>query len=147
MSHSDVTMGSINHNAENVMLRNEWKFAYTAAKLAEAAHTKLDHHDQRIAFWKAKKDEVMALIRSEGLEIDEKIVLQYSSPKARDWERGAQVMVRNDLSTDLDECVKKLAWHTDKRKDYDGWLQALSAAPEERHELDIDDWLFFFGRV
>jgi len=78
---------------------------------------------------------------------DERIVLQYANPKARDWDRGAQVMVRNDLRDDLDECLKKLRWHTEKRQEYDGWVQALGAAPDERHELDIDDWLFFFGRA
>lgn len=128
------------------MLRNDWKFAYTAPNLAEAARTKLAFHDERLEFWRSKKDEVMGLIRSEGLEIDEKIVLQFSHPKARDWERGAQVMVRNDLREKLEECLEKLKWHTDRRREYDGWEQVLAASPENRQELDIDDWLFFFGR-
>jgi len=53
------------------MKRDEWKFEYTAARLAEAADAKISHHGERLAFWKAKRDEVLATIRAEGLEIDE----------------------------------------------------------------------------
>ena len=28
----------------------------------------------------------------------------------------------------------------------DGWQQVLGANPDDTIELDIDDWLFFFGR-
>lgn len=129
------------------MHRKDWKFAYTAAKLAEAAEGKLRHHNERLEFWKTKKSEIISLIRSEGLEVDEKISLGYRSPKERDWDRGAQVMVRNDLQKDLDECLEKLGYHTGRIADYDGWQQMLSANPENRLELDIDDWLFFFGRA
>jgi hypothetical protein len=55
-------------------------------------------------------------------------------------------MVRNDLKDDLEECLEKLRWHTEQRCDYDGWLQALRANGEQRVELDIEDWLHFFGR-
>ena len=59
------------------MKRDEWKFEYTAARLAEAADAKISHHGERLAFWKGKRDEVLATIRAEGLEIDEKIVVGY----------------------------------------------------------------------
>lgn len=128
------------------MLRSEWKFPYRAQTLAAAAESKLAYHDERIKWWTAKRAEVMATIRAEGIEVDERIVLGHASPKARDWERGAKVMVRNDLKDDLEECLEKLRWHTDKRRDYDGWLQALQANGDQRVELDIEDWLHFFGR-
>lgn len=51
--------------------------------------------------WKAKREELLVTIRSEGIEVDEKIVLAYSNPKARDWDRGAEIMIRNDLRKDL----------------------------------------------
>jgi hypothetical protein len=130
------------------MLRNDWKFDYTANKLAEAAAEKMSHHRERLDWWRNKKDEVMASIRSEGIEIDEKIVLSsYQSPKSRDWDRGAQVKVRNDLRNDLDECLDKLQYHTQKLAEYDGWNQVLLANPENRVALDIDDWLFFFSKT
>ena len=88
----------------------------------------------------------MATIRAEGLEIDEKIVLDYHSPKSRDWQRGAEAMIRNDLQKDLAECLEKLKWHTDKLEQYAGWQQVLEANPESRQSLDIEDWLFFFAK-
>jgi hypothetical protein len=129
------------------MQRNEWKFDYTAARLAEAAAAKIAHHTERLAFWKGKREEVLATIRSEGLEIDEKIVLGYQSPKARDWERANRVTVRDDLRQNLDEVLDKLKFHTDQLRQYDGWQQLLLANPEARLGLDIEDWLFFFGRA
>jgi len=128
------------------MQRTEWKFEYTAAKLAEAAQAKIDWHKERLEWWKTKKDEVFATIRREGLEVDEKISLAFQNPKSRDWDRGAQVMVRNDLQKDLSECLEKLQAHTRELNEYSGWNQVLNANPENRLSLDIDDWLFFFGK-
>jgi len=128
------------------MQRSTWNFDYTASKLAEAAQAKIDWHKERLEWWKTKKTEVFATIKNEGLEVDEKISLAFSNPKSRDWERGAQVMVRNDLQKDLDECLQKLQVHTQRLNEYNGWHQVLAANPESRKSLDIDDWLFFFGK-
>ncbi len=128
------------------MLRQDWGFDYTAAKLADAADQKKGFHQERLDWWKTKRMEVMTTIRSEGLEIDEKIALEYRNPKQRDWNQGSQVMVRNDLQRDLSECLEKLGHHTQQLQQYDGWQQVLVANPEARVKLDIDDWLFFFGR-
>lgn len=129
------------------MLREEWKFEYPTHELAAAAGRKLEYHTERVAYWKAKRTDVMDRIRAEGLEIDEKIAVGYSNPKARDWQRANQVMVRNDLQKDLDECLEKLEWHTRQRDDYDAWHQALSAQAGGTQALDVQDWLFFFGRA
>jgi len=128
------------------MLRNDWGFDYTANKLAEAAATKMVFHQERLDWWKTKRQEVMGTIRSEGLEIDEKLVMEFRSPKARDWDRSAQVMIRNDLQADLSECLERLSHHTQQVQQYDGWQQVLAANPEARVKLDIEDWLFFFAR-
>ena len=128
------------------MLRKDWGFDYTATKLAEAAATKMVFHQERLDWWKTKRQEVMGTIRSEGLEIDEKLVMEFRSPKARDWDRSAQVLIRNDLQTDLSECLDKLSHHTQQVQQYDGWQQVLAANPEARVKLDIEDWLFFFAR-
>ncbi len=128
------------------MLRKEWKFGYTASKMAEAADIKLQFHQERFEWWKDKKEQVIAQIRAEGLEIDENIALEYVSPKSRDWDRGTQVTVRDDLRKDLDECLKKLSYHTGQINDYNGWRQVLNANSEVRLNLNHDDWLFFFGQ-
>ena len=128
------------------MIRNDWKFEYTASKLAEAAQAKVDWHTERLVWWRNKKNEVFAIIRKEGIEVDEKISPAFQSPKSRDYDRGAQVMVRNDLQKDLDECMEKLSAHTQRLNEYSGWQQVLAANPESRQSLDINDCLFFFGR-
>lgn len=127
------------------MKRNEWNFTYAAGKLAEAAQGKLDHHNDRLTFWKRHKEDVISRIRTEGIEVDENVSLSYRRPKERDWDRGAKVMVRNDLQHELDEALEKLGYHTGKIAEYDGWRQVLAANADSRLELDIDDWLFFFA--
>lgn len=127
------------------MLRNEWKFEYSAAKLADAASTRAARHRDRLEWWRARKDKVLETIRSEGLEIDEKIVLEFASPKSRDWQDGARVSVRNDLRNDLNECLKKLAYHTEQLASYTSWNEVLKANAESCLSLDHEDWQFFFG--
>ncbi len=127
------------------MLRKEWKFDYAASKLLEAAQGKIGYHQERLTFWKSKREEVLATIRSEGIEVDEKIVLGIRNPKSRDWERGGQVMVRNDLQKDLEEVYEKLHWHTEKLCNYQAWEEVLSANPDNLLPLDVEDWQFFFS--
>ena len=69
------------------MQRNDWTFQHTASQIAEATRGKIDYHQERLTFWKAKREEVLATIRLEGIEVDEKIVLAFQNPKARDWDR------------------------------------------------------------
>lgn len=127
------------------MQRDGWKFDYTALRLAEAAQHRMDWHRERLAFWGARREETLATIRSEGLEIDEKIVIGVHTPKARDWERANRVTVRDDLRQQLDEVLHKLKEHTERLVEYDGWRQMLAANPEAWLSLDIADWLYFFG--
>jgi hypothetical protein len=56
---------------------------YPARILAAAAETRLVYHDERIRFWTARRAELMAVIRSKGIEVNERIVLSHPSPKAR----------------------------------------------------------------
>lgn len=128
------------------MQRKDWKFEYATTQLAEAAQGKITFHTERLNWWKNKKNDVFAIIRNEGIEVNEKIALGYQNPKSRDWDHGAQVYVRNDLQKDLDECLEKLQSHTQRLNEYSGWYQVLAANPEDRLSLDIDDWLFFFGK-
>jgi hypothetical protein len=128
------------------MKRDEWTFDYQASALAQASAAKLEFHEERLDFWRKKREEVWATIRREGLEVDEKISMGFRSPKGSDFDRGAKVMVRNDLQADLDEVLDKLKHHTNLRAQYAGWHQALVANPEASFKLDIDDWQFFYGQ-
>lgn len=85
------------------MQRNEWKFDYTARNLAAAARERLEFHQERLAFWKQKRDEVLAQIRSEGVEVDEKILLGYRNPKSRDWEQVLAANPESRLALDVED--------------------------------------------
>jgi hypothetical protein len=129
------------------MNKKTWSFNYLGKALEEAASARSVFHEARLAWWRQKKDEVFASIRSEGLEVEERLALSYQQPKSRDWERGAQVLVRNDLQKQLDECLDKLQSHTQSLGEYRAWQQAFAAVPEQSFALDIEDWLFFFGQA
>lgn len=124
------------------MKRNEWEFEYTASKLAEAARAKLGHYIGRVAWWKEKQQAVMQEIKESGLEITESLAVEYASSSAS---FGAQVTVRPELKTKLQECFLKIKSHEASAKDYSAWIQVLDANPEIRLKLNHDDWLFFFG--
>ena len=128
------------------MQRKEWKFRYNAKQLVEAARLKLEHHNARLDVWKDKREQLIAEIRESGIEVTEKAALTMRTAKMRDYEDGGNVMIRNDLSKALSETYEKLAYHTGLRDTYDGWHQSLLANSDNSFDLDIDDWLFFFGQ-
>ncbi|HET8941529.1 MAG TPA: hypothetical protein VFN13_06045 [Rudaea sp.] len=129
------------------MRREEWQFEYAAGKLAQAAADKMKYHKDRLAWWLAKRKEILDEIRTQGLEFDEKLVMSAGvSPKGRDWDNAARVSIRDDLRDGIEESQRKLAWHTNQLRDYEGWHQALSANTDVPLRLDINDWLFFFGK-
>lgn len=129
------------------MRRAGWTFTYTGSTLAEAAKAKIAYHNDHLARWTTKRAVFLGQIRSEGIEVSEKMaVSEYANPKARDWEQGGDVVIRNDLRRSIKETYEKLSYHTELRDTYDGWLQVLEANLEKPMELQIDDWLFFFGR-
>jgi hypothetical protein len=64
----------------------------------------------------------------------------------RDYQQGGDIVIRNDLRKSLTEAYEKLAYHTGRKDTYDGWRQILTANSGLPLNLDINDWLFFFGR-
>lgn len=124
------------------MHRTNWIFPYTADKLLAAADAKLKHHSERLAWWEAKKAEVIETVKAEGIEVDESLANVVSNS----YERGATVQVRNDLVRDLRECVGKIQQHRAQVADYDAWMQVLASQGQSNFNLHHDDWLFFFGK-
>lgn len=126
------------------MNRDKWTFPYTADKLLEAATGKKAFHEGRLQWWTDKRKEVEDKIRSEGIEIDETLADQ--AGKFSNSYRGPQVQIRNDLVTDLDECVTKQKEHRSHIQHYDAWMQVLASQGQSTFNLNQDDWLFFFGK-
>lgn len=133
------------------MLRAEWKFQYNAGRLADAAKTKMDHHNSRKAWWKDQQDTVIAEVREKGLEVSEPIAMQYGSTAvisrhlAGNAVGGAQIVVKSEYQEKLNECATKIQSHSTKAEEYAGWVQLLQANPNNALDLDIHDYLFFFG--
>jgi hypothetical protein len=128
------------------MLRDQWKFDYPAAQVAEAAAARSAYHSARLKFWKERREIVLSRIRSEGLEIDESAAVGFRNPKARDWEQGTHVTVRPDLRQDLEECSAKLGYHAKELEQYGSWQQTMAANADKTVSLDIEDWVYFFGK-
>ena len=126
------------------MVRSAWEFKFPTADILEAARRKLAFHQGRQDWWSEKAEKVKETIRSEGIEISEGIAggeLKYASNA-----RQPTVHVRADLMADMAECQTKIQEHKAHVKDYDGWVQFLEAATEDRVALTHADWLFFFNK-
>lgn len=129
------------------MLRDQWKFHYTARQLAEAAQTNIEFHKNHLDFREARRKEVVSQIKADGIEVNEKSVpLQCASPKMRDFEQGGDIVVRNDFRKGLSESSELLSCHAGPRDTFDGWWPVRGANPDDMIEMDFEDWLFFFGR-
>ena len=126
------------------MKRDEWTFDYTAAKLADAATKKRDHHTARLTWWKGKKAEVMRKVAESGIEVHDSVAADaYMTTRPT---VSPQIRIDVTLQRDLTECQEKINRHRVLEEDYDGWLQVLGANPEARLSLDHEDYLFFFGK-
>jgi hypothetical protein len=133
------------------MNRDEWEVEFAASSLALAAAAQRDFRLQRLKVWEAKKEEVMAKIKSAGLTIHEGPAAQMGRDKSYGstyTNQGAHVMVDATLQKDLDECVDKIRAHRDASLEYDAWVQFLRAGNNEtRLKLRLGDWLYFFGKL
>jgi hypothetical protein len=132
------------------MIRTEWKFRYSSQALADAAEAKKMHHQARAEWWSKKQEEVIAEVKEKGLEVAESLSMQYGALNsfvgASAANKGAQLVVKNDYQTQLNECHTKINQHSGLVKMYDGWIQVLLANKDDRLDLDIEDYLFFFGK-
>ena len=132
------------------MNRTEWEFEYTAAKLGDAAVAQRDFRQSRIEFWENKKSLVMQKIKDSGITVTESIadLLYAQSAKIGNTfgQRGAHITIDATLQEDLTECVEKIRHHRDLRDQYAAWAQVLTANPESRLRLKLNDWMFFFGK-
>jgi hypothetical protein len=129
------------------MNRDKWNFSYRVDAILDGAVRKLAHHKARLRWWENQKDEIMARIKSEGIEIDESLAAGGARAMlSNSYGRNPTVQIRNDFVNDLGECVGKIREHRNRTDDYSAWVQVLEAQkPDMMHEMTHDDWLFFFG--
>ncbi|MDI4633336.1 hypothetical protein J7U46_09780 [Pelomonas sp. V22] len=127
-------------------IRDEWKFTYTASKLAEGARAQKAFRESRAAWWTEQKAKVMTEIRESGVSVNESVAAQVAN-YATSAMQGPQVTINADLTRKLAECHAKIGTHTQAVAEYDGWVQVLEANAESRLELTQADWLYFFGKA
>lgn len=127
------------------MKRDEWEFPYSANSLNEAAVKKALYHSERQNWWSAKKSQVLDLIRSEGITIDESLA-GTDVGKLSNYTRLPNVTIKEDLRRDLDECIQKEKEHRNKVEGYNAWMEVLSSQGSTMLPLNQDDWLYFFGK-
>jgi hypothetical protein len=127
-------------------LRNDWKFPYVLSTVLEGARKRLAHHQGRLDWWERKKEEVIARIKREGLEIDESLAAGFGSAKT--YSRDTSVLIRNDLQQDLNETTGKVREHRAKRDEYQHWVVVLEgqrAMGQFDLQLDFQDYLYFLA--
>ena len=131
----------MNFNNGTDMNRTDWEFEYSAKVLAEAALAKKTYRGQRAEWWKDQQSKLMLEVKDNGLEINDSVASVYASSATR----GPQLTVKAELQQKLSECHVKIREHLEAVRDYDGWVQVLSANPDTVLKLKHGDWLFFFG--
>lgn len=136
------------------MNRAAWEFNYRGDALLKAALAKKKYHHSRHAWWSNKKEDVLKTIRKSGVEVNESIVDELrksgyaTSNNAINTVSlgGGQIRIRTDLVAKLQECASKIETHSKLVREYDGWVQAFSSSKKYSFYLQVDDWLFFFGK-
>lgn len=124
--------------------RKDWQSSLARVDVLDAAKKRVAHHTARLSFWKSKKSEVMDTIKREGLTVEESVAgANYTTSNAV-AQRHPQVMVRNDLQKDLDECATRIYHHQNELHDFQVWVDFLSAEGPSMLDLDRDDYKYFF---
>lgn len=109
------------------MLRDKCTFSDDAKALAGTARTRPAFHEERLTWWKAKQNEDAFCIRSDGIEIDEKLICSFHNRKVRD--RDGKILIRADLRKQRAECFDKFVEQTARITSDHAREQAVAANP------------------
>lgn len=124
------------------MNRHDWKFQFTASKLAEGAKNKLKSHKVKLEYWENKKKEVLEKIAQTGVKVTDSLAADYGSTKGF---VTPSVSIDPELQKHLTEAHSKIQVHHSKMAEYSAWVQVFEGNPESRLDLDQEDYMFFFG--
>jgi len=124
------------------MQRKDWKFEYQGNQLRDAAIKKRDEHITKRDWWIGKKQEVIMQVPKTGITVHDSVAAGYSHTKGA---FGPQISIDPALQQDLGECHSKIMSHDQYVREYDGWVQVLTANVTARLPLNHDDYMFFFG--
>jgi hypothetical protein len=133
------------------MKRNEWTVPYTGKQLADAAAEKKAYHESRHhLWWSTKREEVIAKIKADGMTITDSIVDELSKTGYANTSAfgnaGPTVQIDAGLQNHLAEAHGKMKQHEKLVKEYDAWGQMMGAHEAAAFNLQLDDWMYFFGK-
>lgn len=115
--------------------RVDWLFVYPVSVVYSGAQSKLQYHEQRLAYWRSEREKAVEAVKSAGFEVRE-----YEVTGGKD----TQVVVDHTLTARLAQASGKLREHTAKVKDFKQWVAVLGTqAGEKLVELTMDDALYF----
>ena len=120
-----------------------WEFKFPTVEVLAAAEAKLAFFKGRLQWWHDQADNTESEIKSSGIEIDRSLAASVGYSNSG---RDMSVKIKPELMRDIAEANSKIQEHKRNVKVYDGWVQFLSAATEDRLSLSHPDWLFFFGK-
>jgi uncharacterized membrane-anchored protein YjiN (DUF445 family) len=126
------------------MKRNEWTFELKTEALAEAAKAKAAFHAGRLEFWKSAEEGVMKDVREKGISVEQSLAGNAYSNVSRG--ASPQIVIDDTYQRKLNEASEKIREHLGKVREYDGWVQVLSANGGRTYQLNADDYLYFFGK-
>lgn len=128
-------------------MKEKWTFPYTADILAEAAKSKLDHHNGRFTWWTDQYNLKFNEIKTKGLNVHESVGANSSLGSfTSTYNMQPTISIDAQLTNEFNECQRKVAEHRNKIADYNAWHQVLMAQGKSSYDLLHTDWLFFFGK-
>ena len=135
------------HNGDGI--RVDWKFKYKAAALAVGAVAQKEFRLGRVKFWSDVKEEVLKKIGESGITVvqsagagRDNLKLSYAGTQTM----GPRVQVDRVLEEQLQEAHHKVEEHRKAAAEFEGWIQCLTANPEQELDVTQEDWLYFFRK-
>ncbi len=115
-------------------MRRNWHFSYKGSDLLEPANKKVEHHAERLSWWRGELEKAEAVLKKDGLQLRERAV----SGGVRH-----EMVIDHEYQARVRECSDKVDHHEEKHADYERYARAFELNPKSELVLDIDDIAFF----
>ena len=116
-------------------MRRNWKFNYKGSDLLEPTKKKVEHHAERLAFWREELMKAQTELKEKGIVMREHQMTGSHQRQEAVLDQGLQYRVS--------ECHGKTEEHRKLHEDYERYVRAFELNPESELELDIDDIAYF----
>lgn len=118
--------------------RGEWKFQYQGETLAAACSELVEHHAQRLDYWKGEYERLVE--EAETTAVTLKVTRQQVTGGERAY---VQADIDRSITERIDTAQKKVEEHGRLVDEYDRWRRGFEHNPAATFELDPDDIRYF----